>query len=961
MILRTIVHREKRRDYLTSQRTNTIVSAIYPADSRSREYAVLVGGDGESGPVLAVLEEAVPSTTFSTSLEPDSDALEARLQRDVFDCLVLVAGDEFFESVKRLRPAFPTLPLICVAESAPIHVASLVAADPAIDYVPTTALFTLPDRIESAVERAADNGAIADGEQTILDGIEDIFYIYSPENRLVKWNGALRTVSGYTDEELAAIDIVELVAPEERDRVRQHLQALPATEPVVIEMDVYMKGGDRLPYEFRSIPLSGPDGAPIGRCGIGRDISEQVVRERALEESETRYRTLVEGSPDPIVVTTDDTLVFANEAFLSMVSQDRETVLGARIFDFLPQDDHDEATELIEQLLTGGDVEMPLQREVLINGQQRIVEAISKPIVFDGERALLAHIKDITDQARYERALTELHRTATQFITCTTAPAVYNVAIGAAKDIIGLPVSTFYHLDETGDTLVDATPTLDGERNAEPRGSNLWNIFVSGEPAYIEDADPDDSPIDKPLRSCLAIPIGVHSVFVAGSQTEPKLSTSAKELANLLSVYVENALERADTERAIRDRDRRLAEQTEALAHLNQINDTIRRINRSLLQARSREEILHAVCEQLQASSKYAFAWVGEPVNGGFTQVVQAGISSQYAAQLEAAAGPDAPLFALGQDALDTNVVQVVQNVLAVPEWRSLRKDALSGSYNAVAAVPIGRHMAESILFLHAEEAFTFGEREQEIIGELGQLIGYALESIVRKSSTLTESALELELESDDESSLLNQLSAGFGCTVTLEGYVPEDTETAIAYIGVQDGGERSEAEFLAVSETIESVRLLVAETTSAIYEAVITELNILPVIARFGASLESHESTDGNSTLVIRLPATAPVRAFVHALKDVYPRIRLVARREVSRPAKSVTEIRGRFLEGLTPRQAEAVKIAYYGGFFEWPRHSSAEELADHLDISSPTYLYHLRAAERKLFELVFEATLGD
>lgn len=36
--------------------------------------------------------------------------------------------------------------------------------------------------------------------------------------------------------------------------------------------------------------------------------------------------------------------------------------------------------------------------------------------------------------------------------------------------------------------------------------------------------------------------------------------------------------------------------------------------------------------------------------------------------------------------------------------------------------------------------------------------------------------------------------------------------------------------------------------------------------------------------------------------------------------------------------------------GFFEWPRNSTGEEVADALGISQPAFLQHLRAAERKL-----------
>jgi predicted DNA binding protein len=59
-----------------------------------------------------------------------------------------------------------------------------------------------------------------------------------------------------------------------------------------------------------------------------------------------------------------------------------------------------------------------------------------------------------------------------------------------------------------------------------------------------------------------------------------------------------------------------------------------------------------------------------------------------------------------------------------------------------------------------------------------------------------------------------------------------------------------------------------------------------------------------------------------------------------------------------LTERQATALRAAYFGGYFEWPRDSTAEELADSLDVSSPTLHNHLRTAQQKLLRAFLEDT---
>jgi DNA-binding CsgD family transcriptional regulator len=60
--------------------------------------------------------------------------------------------------------------------------------------------------------------------------------------------------------------------------------------------------------------------------------------------------------------------------------------------------------------------------------------------------------------------------------------------------------------------------------------------------------------------------------------------------------------------------------------------------------------------------------------------------------------------------------------------------------------------------------------------------------------------------------------------------------------------------------------------------------------------------------------------------------------------------------LEALTDRQREVLAVAHDGGFFERPKESNSDELAAQLDITRSTFLQHLRAAERKIFDAIRE-----
>ncbi|WP_224271027.1 helix-turn-helix domain-containing protein [Haloprofundus salinisoli] len=55
-----------------------------------------------------------------------------------------------------------------------------------------------------------------------------------------------------------------------------------------------------------------------------------------------------------------------------------------------------------------------------------------------------------------------------------------------------------------------------------------------------------------------------------------------------------------------------------------------------------------------------------------------------------------------------------------------------------------------------------------------------------------------------------------------------------------------------------------------------------------------------------------------------------------------------------LSPRQRECLLAAAGKGYYEWPRQTSAKEIATELDISGPTFLEHLRIGEHKVMQHV-------
>ncbi|MDD5673687.1 MAG: PAS domain S-box protein [Chitinivibrionales bacterium] len=164
--------------------------------------------------------------------------------------------------------------------------------------------------------------------RTIFENIQDVYYEASLEGILLELSPSISAVSGYTREKLIGTSLYNLYAnPGEREVIVDKIRTLGK----ISDYEIGLKDADGtfLPCSITSRLIVGRSGAPEKICGILRVITERKRIEKALAESESLYRTLVEQSPISIArVGRDGKFVFVNKQFLCWAGLLPEQVIG---------------------------------------------------------------------------------------------------------------------------------------------------------------------------------------------------------------------------------------------------------------------------------------------------------------------------------------------------------------------------------------------------------------------------------------------------------------------------------------------------------------------------------------------------------------------------------------------------------------------------------------------------------
>jgi PAS domain S-box-containing protein len=237
--------------------------------------------------------------------------------------------------------------------------------------------------------------------QAIIDAIPVMITIYDPNLEMFRFNRALRETLGWTEEDARGGDLMALCYPDPgyREMVGRFMRSL---EPGWRDFVMRAKDGSSVESSWANIRLSDDT-----RVGIGIDIRERKAAERALRESEERYRSLVELMPDAVVVHQDGIIVYVNPACVRIAGGESPEDFMGKPLDLFVSPEYREvvAGQILRMQQEGTATPLAEQELRTLDGRAIQVDITATPILYQGRPSIMTVFRDITERKQAEETL----------------------------------------------------------------------------------------------------------------------------------------------------------------------------------------------------------------------------------------------------------------------------------------------------------------------------------------------------------------------------------------------------------------------------------------------------------------------------------------------------------------------------------------------------------------------------
>ncbi len=322
--------------------------------------------------------------------------------------------------------------------------------------------------------------------RTILENIEEAYFEDDLSGNFTFVNDALCKHLGYSREELIGKNNKLYTDEKNASKLRELYEHLYKTgEPIkAFDLEAINKNGSKMIYETSAFLMRNPKGEPIGFRGVSRDVTQRKQMEDALQQSEERYRTIIDTIQDGYI-ETDITgkLTFINDMITKHLGYSREELIGKNSNVFQDEVNYKKTIQFFTEIYKTGKSINAIELECIRKDGTKGIYELALSMVKDAQEKPIGFrsiSRDITERKKAEevlRASEEKYRTIIETIQDGYLEMDLNGRYTFMNDVIG------EHLEYSREELIGATANkFQDEENYKKTRQQFAETYKTGKP-----------------------------------------------------------------------------------------------------------------------------------------------------------------------------------------------------------------------------------------------------------------------------------------------------------------------------------------------------------------------------------------------------------------------------------------------------------------------------------------------
>lgn len=570
----------------------------------------------------------------------------------------------------------------------------------------------------------------------------------------IEVNQAFNDLLGFEEREVVGKTAIELGILDEKNKELLYSKLDSNGNVSDTEIDLIAKNG-----EIKNVSISGQNIVvqnQVYRFTVVHDLTEQKQSQQALLQSEEKYRSLVENSPNGIAIYQDGKFVYVNATGLKIFGvNNADQLLGKPVLSIVHPDSLDAVVKRVSKVSSGSQVP-PLEEKLLrYDGSIFYAEVAAIGTTFNGKPAGQVIVNDITDRkladvrlGESEEKFRDMANLLPQVVFELDLSGTITYVNQQAQNLFG------YEIDELigKNSIIVHVPE---ERNRIVEGIRNKLAGISTENNEYRMVRKDGSEFPALIYTSLVvnknIPVGVRGVLV-DITAQKKAEQSIRHIARLYALQSQ--------------------------------------INQAIVTSKNEQILFETICKVAVKYGEFKMSWMAvyDETEEKLKPICHAGFNDGYIESLNIVPGDTKT--GRGPTGLAYHEDRVVFcNDIATDEMmKPWKVEALKRGYKSSFSTPVSRKRKRYATFtLYAVEKDFFQEDEQKLLSEIGENITFALDAFDSESERKEVEIALIESESKYRSLMDNSPE---GITIYVDGKVAYINKEALRLMRANDKSE---------------------------------------------------------------------------------------------------------------------------------------------------------------------------